>query len=224
MEFNKIIETPFCEGKILGIPEYLNSISSLYMCYIGYKGLTRYTEIYIDIYKIYSLLIICGISSFFFHFTMFFGWKMFDEITMILTLWHGIYILKKMSYRRTKIKFIKYTTYLHIFNSTFIVLNFFKGWSDYFAVLFALEVLTLIYDYYLLVQQYKDKNLDGFFGLTLMGVSALTWIITEKLCNKYLIFGHAVWHIGMANGLNNFINYVIKIVNTEDNFETWDIV
>ena len=57
-----------------------------------------------------------------------------------------------------------------------------------------------------------------------MGISALTWAVTENFCNKYLIFGHTVWHIGMANGLDNFINFIIKLINTEDTFETWDIV
>ena len=224
MNFNKIIETPFCEGKILGIPEYLNSISSLYMCYLGYKGLTNKKEIYLDIYKIYSFLVICGISSFFFHYTMFIGWKMFDEFTMVLTLWHGIYILKKMIYNRTKIKFIKYTNYLHIFNSGFLVLNFFKGWAEYFPILFGIEMTTLLYDYYLISSRYKDKSLYGFYGLLLMALSAGTWMITENFCNKYLIFGHAVWHIGIATGLNNFIYYVINIINEEDDFNNWCFV
>ena len=224
MEFTNIIQTPFCEGKILGIPEYLNSISSLYMCYIGYQGLNRVNKIYIDVYEIYVMIIFCGISSFFFHYTMFFGWKMFDEITMILTLWDGIYILKKMSYNKTKIKFIKYTTYLHIFNTLFIVLNFLKGWGEYFAIFFTIEMLTLLYDYYLLSTKYKDRYFIGLYGLIVIFISAITWGITENFCNKYLIFGHTIWHIGMAHGLDNFINYIIKIIDYNDDFATWEIV
>ena len=82
MNFTNVIDTPFCEGKLLGIPEYLNIFSSLYITYIGYKELIKKKHMLIDIQKIYVMLILCGLASFMFHYTMFFGWKMFDEISV----------------------------------------------------------------------------------------------------------------------------------------------
>ena len=57
----------------------------------------------------------------------------------------------------------------------------------------------------------KDENNNGLKGIIICSVSGIIWAITEAICNKYLLFGHAVWHIGMSTGMCYKINYFNSI-------------
>lgn len=122
MKFDDVIESSFCEGDFLGVL-CLNRFSSLYISYIGYQG-SQYKNELVDIKKLYVILILCGLSSFMFHYTMFFGWKMFYEITMIMILSHSIYILKKIKYYGDSRTFTNHSIILYTFNIIFVVVNF----------------------------------------------------------------------------------------------------
>jgi hypothetical protein len=73
MEWNNK-DHSFCESKLLGIPEYLNSISSFLISCFGWYGLfyTPNADIFID--TINSLIIILGIGSVGYHWTGNIGW------------------------------------------------------------------------------------------------------------------------------------------------------
>ena len=55
------------------------------------------------------------------------------------------------------------------------------------------------------IQANIDKK--GLKGIVICCTSAIIWIITELLCQPYLIFGHSLWHIGMGLGIKYCISY-----------------
>ena len=80
----------FCESKILGLPEYINSITSLFISGFGLLGLfnTPKSNMYVDV--IYALLFIVGFGSGGYHWTGNIGWAMFDEMPMIFSIFASI--------------------------------------------------------------------------------------------------------------------------------------
>ena len=88
------IDHSFCESRILGMPEYLNSITSLFIVFFGTYGLYKSTNIILDI--LYNILIILGIGSISYHFTGTIGWGLLDEIPMILSIFIGIIFVNSL--------------------------------------------------------------------------------------------------------------------------------
>ena len=95
----------FCENKILGSPEYINSVTSIVIILFGIYGFSKKNDIFIDI--IYGLLIITGIGSTGYHFTGNIGWPLFDEIPMIISIFVSIIYVDKIQ-KSNKFKLILY--------------------------------------------------------------------------------------------------------------------
>ena len=96
----------FCEEHLLGLPEYYNSISSLFIIFFGIHGLmNRTNETFIDV--IYASLAIVGFGSTGYHWYGNIGWALFDEIPMILTVFYGIIYTDNVYYLIYKNKYIK---------------------------------------------------------------------------------------------------------------------
>lgn len=75
----------FCESKLYGgSPEYINSFTSLFLTYYGFKGLINNYNTNIPIKMLYVSLFICGFSSFGFHWTGVIGWAFLDQFSMVL--------------------------------------------------------------------------------------------------------------------------------------------
>ena len=91
------IDHSFCESRILGMPEYLNSITSLFIVFFGIYGLYNSTNIILDI--LYNILIILGFGSISYHFTGTIGWGLLDEIPMILSIFIGIIFVDTLYYK-----------------------------------------------------------------------------------------------------------------------------
>ena len=209
MYYNDII-IKFCERKLyLDRPEYINAISALYISGIGYYNLVYFYNKSKSITLVYICIISNGIGSFLFHWYAWYIFKLLDQFTMIIPLWLGI---NKILY---DLEYSKMSLSIHtIYNISLLVLTVFEEFDKYFSNAFALEILLIFPLYYQVLrnnnivinQQYLLNNKGGQ-GILLSSVSGLTWAITEKYCNKYLLFGHAVWHIGMSTGLCNIINY-----------------
>lgn len=208
MEYNSQI-IQFCEKRLFpNQPEYLNALSSLFICYISYKDIKRlkFTNNKRSIIVIiYSCIFINGISAFFYHWFNFYIFQLFDVYSMIIPLWIGLSdIMFTLNYPNT------YIFLLTFFNIIYLVLTVFPWFDKYFVYIFAGELLLFVPFY----RQFNNENQNSQFNNGLKGIiicttCGLIWVITEINCNKYMLFGHSLWHIGMSNGLSYIIEYFI---------------
>jgi hypothetical protein len=96
----------FCEEHLLGLPEYYNSISSLFIIFFGMYGLMNlHNDIFIDI--LYASLAIVGFGSTGYHWYGNIGWALFDEIPIIITVFSGIVYTDNVYFLTYANKFIK---------------------------------------------------------------------------------------------------------------------
>ena len=212
MNFNTITQS-FCEGKINGIPEYFNCCSSIFISIISLRKLIQYNNININpfILKIYYLFFLNGIASFLLHWTLFYGWKMFDEYIMIIMIWSGCYSMIYYVYRQNnKINKYSFSYLLHTYNILLLECNIFSEFHVFFPIFFGLECLFIIFLYYKMQKKYRDYNKQGIHGIFISILSGIIWFSTELFCNKYLILGHSIWHIGMPIGIIKIAEYVHK--------------
>ena len=207
MNYNYEIRN-FCESKIYSKqPEYLNSFTSLYLCFIAYYNFYyNRSKLKNIIIYLYSFIFINGIASFLYHW---FGWyffKLFDEFTMVLPLWLSISeIMYMLNYEIYKI------IGLTLFNVLLLIFDVFMWFDFIFPLFFGLEFLTIIYFYNKAIEMYPDKTNDGIKGIIICSSAGLIWIVTEFMCNKFLIFGHSLWHIGIGYGIHNLTNYFNRL-------------
>ena len=218
------IDHSFCESRILGMPEYLNSITSLFIVFFGVYGLYNSTNIILDI--LYNILIILGFGSISYHFTGTIGFGLLDEIPMILCIFIGIIFVDTLYYKNKFDTFnhhrkFKLFSYLLIM-ILFIISNSMANFRLIFPYLFLFTVSYLYYKTYLLV-----KDLPNFlkpkviypitFSILTITLSGFIWWSTESLCNKLnktiVLLGHPLWHFFVGHGFYNFIQvvYFIKL-------------
>jgi len=207
MEYNFQINK-FCEKKINpDRPEYINAFTSLFLCYISYHGLSK-PNLKKTVSLVYWTIFVNGIGSFLYHWNSWYIFKLFDEFSMVLPIWISIAdILFSLKYQN------KYLGMLTLFNVLLLVFDVFIWFDDIFPILFGLEIGLIIPLYYQSIKLLKDNTNTGLKGIIICIISAITWITTEHFCNEYMIFGHAIWHIGMGLGTH----YMIKYFNHLDN-------
>ena len=195
-----------CERRLYPYsPEYLNCLSALYISLISYYHIKKEQELNIQL--IYSCIFLNGFSSFLYHWFAWYIFKLFDEFTMIIPIWIGLcYITNNLNYSYNILILIT------LINITLLVLDVFKFFENLFPLFFTIEMLSLIPLYKQSILKYKDINHKGIFGIIICICSGLIWGLVEIICNKYLLFGHSVWHIGMSTGLCYLIDY-FKIAN-----------
>jgi hypothetical protein len=196
-------------------PEYLNSFSALYMCFISAYYLSQQRNFFKkfdqnkiinrtsnSISIIYWCIFVNGIGSFFYHWYAWYLFKILDEFSMIIPIWIGLCkITHNLNYS------IYCTGILTFINILLLVLNVFPWFQDYFPIVFASELLVLIPLYYQSLKHLKDETQSGIKGIFICSGAGIIWGIIEANCNKYLIFGHSIWHIGMSTGLCYIIEY-----------------
>jgi len=217
------VDHSFCESKILGIPEYINSITSLFISGFGLLGLfnTPKSNMFIDI--IYSLLFIVGFGSVGYHWTGNIGWAMFDEMPMIYSIFAGIIYIdyiytsiiieKEMSckkithgrlidtithYNNNNIKH-KYKLLVYLLGMVgFVICNTMSKYRRMFPVFFG---FIMAYLYYKVYELYSITNIflkkitinKMYFALKTILSSAIIWAGTETLCN---IVPHPIFLLG----------------------------
>lgn len=205
----------FCERKIYpNQPEYINSISALYISIISCYNLMKLTNISTNISTnmlfIHLFIFTNGIAAFLYHWYALHIFKLFDEITMIIPVWLGLKeILLNLNFPLYQIRINT------VYNTFILICNFFTWFEDYFPIFFLVDLLSIFYLYYYADYNYKYiknySNADGIKGISLSIGSIVIWIFTEKNCNEYMIFGHAIWHIGLSTGICYFITYFDKL-------------
>jgi len=214
MRFSSEIE-PFCEGRTLGTPEVYNTLSSAIMFFWSLYKLNEYSK-YIkwsDFYCIYNVLSINCLFSSLFHGTLWMGFKLFDEFSMILPLWFGLNTLLKIFLREDRRKYCIITYFLAFINLSILVCDTFPSLQFMFPLIFTIEISQVIYLYNKLIEMgRKDVHNHGKKGIIICILCGFIWWICESVCTYYMSYGHALWHIGMPVGIDYILQYSFKIM------------
>ena len=199
------VSSNFCERRLFpSQPEYINAFSALYISYIGLRNLIRRRNIRLGPINssIYWCIFTNGLCSFAYHWNAWYIFKLADEFSMIIPVWFGLLeITHMLNYPPIVIGLIT------LYNICMLAMGTFIWFEPYFPMAFAVELLLLIPLYKDCLYIRSDPSLIGLKGILISSVSGLCWFITERNCSIYLIWGHAVWHIGMSTGLSYLINY-----------------
>ena len=193
----------FCEKKMYpDRPEYINAFTSLFLCYISYIGLNSTKKLKKTVILIYWCIFVNGIGSFLYHWYSWYIFKIFDEFSMILPIWISLAdILFSLKYSHN------YIGLLTLFNILLLVFDVFLWFDDYFPIFFGIEIGLVIPLYCQSIQILKDNMYYGFRGILICLFSAIAWVSTEHYCDTNIIYGHAIWHIGMGLGTHYMIKY-----------------
>ena len=195
----------FCEKQLFpNQPEYINAFSAFFLCYISMKNLRIPKHKKIGPIKdvIYWCIFANGISSFTYHWYGWYIFKLADEFTMIIPIWLGaVEIIYHLNYPHI------YIGAITLYNASLLVFDTFMWFEFYFSLFFAMELLLLIPLYIKSLHKQRDPKRLGLKGIIISSASGICWWITERNCHIYLIWGHAVWHIGIGVGLSYLINY-----------------
>ena len=158
------IDHSFCESNIAGLPEYYNSISSIFIILFGLHGIKNiYNELFVDI--LYSNLIIVGFGSFGYHWYGNIGWGLFDEIPMILAIFTGIIYVDNVHYIMNKENYVnnesakniiyhrKSKLLLYLFAMSYItIINVMSNYRKLFPTIFTCVSAYLYYKIFILLQ------------------------------------------------------------------------
>jgi hypothetical protein len=221
----------FCESIVFGAPEYANAISSLFLSFMGVLGLYISSSTSLLIRNIYGLLIVNGIGSFGYHWTLKWGWGLIDRVSMIIPVCLGISLLyDEIIYYKltgnnnnneTQRKYILYSGVITTISTGYMAIALSFGGtsdgSDLFTILFSIPTVLLIPGIFL-IPYYSHKELYinnktfrkhynyMYISLAVNLISAIIWLSTELNCSKEkywiaYLYGHVFWHIGMGYGM-----------------------
>jgi len=214
----------FCEASIYNNgAEYINSISALFISFIGLFGLYFNSYHSINIDMLYYSLIINGITSCIYHHTHLIGWGLLDRNSMIYisTYCFSIFLEILMTKKRFIFDILQFiiVNYLTILSTITglhneLVFNNLFGFFLFSILIFIVTCSIRFQNVPKIIFYYSFK---GIFFITIAGIS---WIITENLCSEYVImkylYGHAVWHLAVSLGgyyISLLPIYIIKTNN-----------
>ena len=187
----------FCESKLYGHPEILNSMSCIFISLIPMIGLLYNKYIYNKLtINILLLLIITGFTSFGYHWTGYYIFKHLDEIPMVISIWFGLYNSITLIGTNKFVYFI-----INLYFVIMLSINAVPVFNYLFPIMFGIAAFLLLIPLYL--YKYSDNQSQNIVknGVLISIISSIIWIISEKICNKYLILGHSIWHIGITLGM-----------------------
>jgi hypothetical protein len=211
----------FCESKLLGYPEYLNSFSSLFISGFGILGLQNNTNNNFILESIYTIMVFIGLGSFGYHWSGTLFWRLMDEtpmiigITLVTYYFNYLYnLIKRESLINNRIEY-----FIFLFLSIlFIIFNSVPNYSKLFPTLFGLIGFYLYCKLILLIiiirYDFKQHILEKIIhSIGIILFSAFIWILTENYClNSYLfLLGHPLWHFFIGLGFYNLIQTIYFI-------------
>jgi len=209
----------FCESRILGMPEYLNSASSLIIVGFGIYGLLNiYNDCFADI--IYTLLTIVGIGSTGYHWTGNIGWGLLDETPMILLIFgiigYATKLVRDKECANARIYEHKFATFMNLLCMTlFIICNTMSICRKWFPYVFA---CVGAYLYYMLTRLFvlsPKYAKNGYNTIYIILASVAMWSATEITCNyiqlNMLLIGHPLWHLFIGYGCYNITRILQEI-------------
>jgi hypothetical protein len=203
----------FCESLIFGgPPEYINSITSLIMTIVGFFGIYNNKHSCQNMYMMFSAMFFNGFASFLYHATAFYGWGIFDAVTMILIAVYGvnsalenIIYLYKFNHQNIMFNLVPCIYF------TFMIVSPAVNYDELFRILFAgflifiLIILLLIHNKLEHIKGLDHRLLhDAYKGVGHIALAGFCWIGTEIYCNSFwfvrYIPGHPVWHLFVSYG------------------------
>ncbi len=213
----------FCEAKLWnGPPEYINSITSLFITLIGIYGLKNNKHLNNEIFMLYSALVINGIASALYHWTNYLGWGYVDRFSMILIAIPSVFggfkelaYLYKFNSKLNKVLITIVQLYFTLI-ITFCALDY----EQVFNMMFGFFLGFILF--FVIMVNNKKQIMDdkvkilinyGFIGVTMIIIAGISWIVIENLCESYWIMkythGHALWHIFVSYG-----GYLVSLLIT----------
>jgi hypothetical protein len=204
----------FCEGIISGSPEYFNSFSSLFLAIFGLYGLLKNNLRSPVLDLAYSVLIVCSVGSFGFHWTLNRGWSYMDQIPMNLIQLLGIGQILHIVLPRKYILLLPVLIGLNIFTIVLSTMPSIKRteFADLFTIQFLPIILGMLYARFISHKHLKEipaypncwfKSEGKVYSLMwrtiiIWCVSGLLWNFYERLCivHTWLRFIpiHPLWH------------------------------
>jgi len=216
----------FCEASIYNNgAEYVNSISALFISFIGLFGLYYNSYHSVNIDMLYYTLIINGIASCIYHHTHYIGWGLLDRYSMIYisTYCYNIFLELLITKKRFIFHILQFSIviYLTILSAITGLHNelLFNNLFGFFLFSILIFIVTCSIMYTNVPQVIINYSYKGLLYITLAGVS---WIITENLCSDYVImkylYGHFIWHVGVSLG-GYYISLLPIYINKMNNYK-----
>ena len=218
----------FCESSIYSNephPEYMNSLSSLFITFIGINGIIKPNTNFL-LSLLYSSFIVNGITSSFYHYYNTLGWGLLDRMSMILISMSSIYLFiyninnililyrSNYIYKSNKIKsinnikFINFIRFINIIIKILVTLYFTILFTvaglhmeTLFNILFGVFLCSLIIFMYLISRHHTVLNVPyflillGWKGIKYITISGIFWIATENLCYEYNFIKYLYGHV-----------------------------
>jgi hypothetical protein len=200
----------FCEAKIYGYPpEYFNSITSLFISLIGLMGFIL-NDLPTKISMIYYAFIINGLTSFMYHFTNSIGWGLMDRFSMVLIAFNVVYAMSGIveDFLGNEAKCI-YDFISIVFFTVLLTITGLHNETIFnvlFGVFLCLPLFLMLVVSLTNVKKYFPLKIIryGWYGIALIAIAGISWILTENLCNTYpimkFLMGHAIWHCCVGLG------------------------
>ena len=216
----------FCESSIYSSdphPEYFNSISSLFITFIGLNGLSN-PYISFQLILLYSGLVINGITSCLYHYYNTIGFGLLDRMSMIIIAMSSInlFILNInqiiILHKCYRVKLVTLSiNLLCCIYFTFLFTIAGLHMETLFNIMFSIFLGSLVIFVNLIKKNYYKLGIPyelillGQKGIIYIILSGLFWIITENLCDysniiKYM-YGHVWWHFFVSYG-----GYLISLI------------
>tara|TARA_B100000524_G_scaffold306285_1_gene181556 strand:+ start:1042 stop:1707 length:666 start_codon:yes stop_codon:yes gene_type:complete len=176
------------------IVEFWNSVSSLTFCLLALYGYYSHKNINLD-YIPWIYLFLIGVTSTWFHATLSFLGKFFDELFIILLITYCLRI------------FFKINIFMYLVTSIFLstISWFYPSFSPIILMFFG---FFLILSTYLRVTD-KKRDLIWYNSIKIGIFSVFTWIF-DFLC---FFNTHMFWHIFIGLSAYNMILFVLRESN-----------
>jgi hypothetical protein len=223
--------------------EYISTISSLWMTYLGYIGLTNDNSMKI----IYNLLFSNGIFSALMHYTKKEGWGHLDGMTMILAVSLGNFELTNFFMKHLNKKKIINKLYNIIYPTIIfapLVINkYMKNKFDIIFLILSLQItmfIPLMKKYRnLFTEKYQIDCLTNILkcfkqGAKIVVLAAIIWAPAEIISRNNKIdikikkmiaqfHPHSIWHILAGYGFYKIIFSIHMLKKFEANKESIDV-
>lgn len=202
----------FCESRLTQNqgPELWNAYTSLFISFVPLIYEIPRNKI---LYNISTILMLNGLSSFYYHYYLDWYGKQGDEISMIMANYYGLYGLLRLYYKYnipSRGLSLYYNNMNTVFMILFIVLNT-DPRNDYlFPHIFTLYLLPTITLIYKVGNKY---NIPYKNNLALSSCGAFFWILSELMCTEFTKYGHVLWHLLFPLGFYRLILDFDKISN-----------
>ena len=226
----------FCEGIVSGPPEYVNSITSLFLVFYGLAGLFITQNHNIIIRASSALLAATGIGSIAYHATLHHGWGQVDGLPMLIASYLGAYqafdiSLYKCLYidGKNQRKYEIASGILAFVIMCLLCISLALSVSDdtehWFSILFlipevsiAIAVGIIKYNFTNNVKISVAGDVPRAFRIMYVGIgsaviAAIFWFTTESLCKSYpwlrFLYAHGIWHACISAGMYFLMQFLV---------------